>query len=211
MRVVERRLFVGVVGLREADADDLARRARLPRDQAAFCVDAVVDAVRVLRRAADDSIDPLDGYDPIGVVDRRGALEREERLDRVLELLGVAAVRRVEHAVEDRTQNLRLRREEPAVHTGVEDGVVRVETPRVVRVPPVERRVHRKPLPLLERKANLRREVETREILVVDDASGFGLAQQIHVLGAHREVDGRSEQRPLALGERDARRTTRQS
>src|SRR5207244_10369478 len=107
-------LFVGVVGLREADADDLARRARLPRNQAAFRVDTIVDAVCVLRRAADDSVDPLYVDDPIEVVDRRGALEREKRLDRVLELLGVAAVRRVEHAVEDRTQTLRLRGEERA-------------------------------------------------------------------------------------------------
>ena len=93
--------------------------------------------------------------------DRRGALEREIRLDRVLELLGVAAVRRVEHAIEDRSYYLRLRREEPTVHISVDEGLVRVEAPRVVGVPPVERRVHRKPLPLLEGKANLRREVET--------------------------------------------------
>ena len=45
----------------------------------------------------------------------------QERLDRVLELLGVAVVRRVPDPVEHRADDLRLEREERAVQADVDD------------------------------------------------------------------------------------------
>src|SRR5260221_526494 len=81
----------------------------------------------------------------------------------VKSLVGIAVVRRVPDAVEHGAGDLRSDGEDSAADGLVGDVAGRVEAAGVVRLAPARRGVHGEPLPLLEGKPDLRREVETRQ------------------------------------------------
>ena len=194
----------------QLDVEDLARLRRRPRRQLALGVEAVVEAVGQ-RGAADVTVDAVEFDDLIDVVDRRGAHDRQHRLDRMLEFLRVAALRRVPHLVEHRPDDLRLDRVERPVQAGVDDLARRhrriagrLIAARVVGVAPADRRVHREPLPLLERVADLRREIEAAQAGVVGDDQRLAGAveHQIAIAVAGRALVARSVLRYSAPAEK---------
>src|SRR2546423_699093 len=66
-------------------------------------------------------IDAVGLHDALKIADRRRAVDRQHRLDGVLELLGVAVPGRVPHAVEYRPDDLRLIREDRSVQRRIDD------------------------------------------------------------------------------------------
>src|SRR5207247_754865 len=104
----------------------------------------------------------------------RNARHGQKGFDRVLEPLGVAAAGRVPDAVEDRADNLRLKLKILTVDRVVDDRSpakdgaarervdLRVDTARVERFAPAQRRVDGHPLPPLERISELGCKIDTR-------------------------------------------------
>ena len=199
LAIVQRRQLVGVVGLRELDADDFARLRQCPRRRLALGVEPIVDAVGIAR-AAEDRVDSIENDDTIEVVDRRGLADVEKGLDRVLEFLGVAVGRRVPDPVEQRTQDVRLQREDPAIEVFIRHDlcVARIDlgrqAARVVGVAPADRTVDREPLPLLERISHLRVEIDAAQAPVVDfNVMRLGASQQVDVFSTGGEIQWRPE------------------
>jgi hypothetical protein len=88
-----RRQGLRVVGLDQLDAEDFPGGTDTPVPAPTLGVEPIVDPVAEVGRATDDGINGVDLDDPGEVVDRRGVLDGQERLDRMLEALGIAVVR----------------------------------------------------------------------------------------------------------------------
>ncbi len=203
VRIELRRGGIRVVALRDAQADDFPRGLLLR-------VEPVVQSVGHARHAADNRVRAVDSNDLIEDVDGSHSLDDDGRLDDVLELRGVGAVRLVEDPVEDGPRDPGLEVEEPAIDAVRHLDALAVETLRPVGVPPRHRRVHREKRPLRKRDPHHGIDVETCQSAILYGFSFlYRLVDLSDVLGVHAEVDLGLADRALATIERDPRQPTR--
>ena len=215
LRIVLRRSRVGVVGLPQVDGHDFLRLA--DRSDPPLRVETVVQAVGIARRVSDDRIAGVGLDDPVVVVDRGRPLDVHERLDRVLEPLGVAVVGRVQDAGEDGADGVRTHCDVLPEQIVVADEldlarVAREVAAIVKRRAPRRGGVHREPLPPLEGIANLRVQVEPPKSGVHDFLGAPRLSFVSDVFTADGEVHRRVPvERPLAAVHRHTRRGAEQA
>src|SRR3974390_2914440 len=107
----------------------------------------------------------------------------------MFELLSITVVWRVPDAREYGPRDLGRDSEESPVQGFFNDVAACVEAPRVLRIAPARGGIHRKPLPLLEGKPNLRHKVGSHQTQVLlDQRTGsfvFAIAQDIHELAGN--------------------------